>query len=92
MEITFDPAKRAVTLAHRGLDFAAAAEVFDGPTVTVEDTREDYGEVRWITMGLLGDRTVVRVWTQRGSSRRIISMRYAHERETKEFGFPPTRA
>ncbi|WP_394820411.1 BrnT family toxin [Sorlinia euscelidii] len=26
---------------------------------------------------------VVIVWTQRGQSRRIISMRYAHEKETK---------
>lgn len=89
MEISFDPAKRAATIAERGLDFAAAVEVFAGPTVTVEDTREQYGETRWITMGLLDDRAVVLVWTERGSSRRIISMRYAHERETEKFGFPP---
>jgi uncharacterized protein len=30
MGITFDPAKRARTLAERGLDFADAAEVFAG--------------------------------------------------------------
>jgi uncharacterized protein len=30
MKITFDPAKRAITLSDRGLDFADAAEVFAG--------------------------------------------------------------
>src|SRR5687767_9144166 len=44
MEISFDPAKRARTLSERGLDFADAARVFAGPTVTIEDDRQDYGE------------------------------------------------
>jgi len=48
MRITWDPAKRAKTLAERGLDFADAAIVFDGVTVEVEDTRKDYGETRII--------------------------------------------
>lgn len=52
MEISFDPAKRVATLIERGLDFADAAEVFAGPSVTIEDIRREYGEPRWITMGL----------------------------------------
>jgi uncharacterized DUF497 family protein len=32
MDTTFDPAKRALTRRHRGLDFAQASEVFDGRT------------------------------------------------------------
>jgi len=39
MEISFDPAKRVATLIERGLDFADAAEVFAGPSVTIEDIR-----------------------------------------------------
>jgi uncharacterized protein len=40
MKTTFDPAKRAWTLAHRGLDFAVDAEkVFSGDTVTMTDDR-----------------------------------------------------
>jgi hypothetical protein len=31
VEISFDPGKRASTLIDRGLDFADAARVFDGP-------------------------------------------------------------
>ena len=51
MNISFDPAKRARTLAERGLDFADAAEVFAGVTAEAEDTREDYGETRIICFG-----------------------------------------
>ena len=48
MGISFDPAKRARTLAERGLDFADAAEVFAGTTAEAESTREEYGETRII--------------------------------------------
>jgi hypothetical protein len=44
MKITFDPSKRDLTLKHRGLDFARAAEVFVGQTATIFDDRFDYGE------------------------------------------------
>ena len=81
MRITFDPIKRGRTLAERGLDFAQAKEVFAGKTFTREDDRFDYGEDRWITVGLLDQRMVVVVWTQRGKTRHVISMRKANERE-----------
>jgi uncharacterized protein len=86
MKITFDPAKRAWTLAHRWLDFAVDAEkVFSGDTMTMTDDRFDYGEVREISAGFLGDRMVVVVWTRRGASRHIISMRYCHDKEEKRW-------
>jgi len=83
MEITFDPAKRDLTLKHRGLDFARAGEVFVGPTATVLDDRFDYGETRFLSAGHLDDRLVVLVWTQRGDARHIISMRHCHADEEK---------
>jgi uncharacterized DUF497 family protein len=58
VRVTFDPAKRAATLDERGLDFADAAEVFDGITAEVEDMRKDYGEMRIICFGLLRGRLV----------------------------------
>ena len=66
MQITYDPVKRAKTLEERGLDFEDAAEVFAGLEVTRLDEREDYGEDRYQTYGLLGDRLVMVVWTPRG--------------------------
>jgi len=48
LRVTFDPVKRAKTLAQRGLDFEDAAVVFDGVTIDIQDTRRDYGESRVI--------------------------------------------
>lgn len=81
MEIQYDVSKREATLQNRGLDFARANEVFDSTDATKIDDRFDYGEERFISYGLLDNRSVVLVWTPRGTARRIISMRHAHERE-----------
>ena len=81
MRVEFDQAKRDVTLAERGLDFADAVSVFEGRSITFEDERRAYGESRFITIGELGERMVVIVWTPRGDARRIISMRRANDRE-----------
>ena len=86
MRIEFDEAKRAETIKARGLDMARAAEVFAGPTLTVEDDRLDYGETRLITIGFLDDPMVVLVWTTRDDACRIISMRKANERERRLYG------
>lgn len=84
--IEFDEHKRATTLRERGLDFAQAGQVFTGPLVTRSDTRRDYGEPRFQTLGFLGERVVMVVWTPRGAARRIISMRYAHDSEARSAG------
>ncbi len=81
MLVQFDKTKRELTLANRGLDMARANEIFNCGTITVEDSRSDYGEDRFITIGFLDLRMVVIVWTQRGAYRRIISLRKANDRE-----------
>lgn len=83
MAIICDPAKRAKTLRERGLDFDDAAIVFAGVTLEVEDTREEYGEVRMICFGHLAGRLVVVGYTPRGDDRHIFSMRKANAREKK---------
>lgn len=85
MEISFDPEKRAATLAERGLDFADAARVFGGPVFELEDRRFAYPEARWSTIGLLDGRMVVVIWTEAEGGRRVISMRKANEREQVKF-------
>jgi uncharacterized protein len=86
MAITFDPAKRDKTLQERGLDFAEAGHVLDGPVWDFPDDRSDYGEERITAIGFLGERMVVVVWTRRGKDRHIISMRKANEREQAKYG------
>jgi uncharacterized protein len=86
MRVTYDAGKRARTLRERGLDFERCAEIFDGTGVTRQDTRGDYGETRWVTVGYLDARLVVTVWTERDGDRRIISLRKANEREQARYG------
>lgn len=86
MRIEFDAIKRKATLDARGLDMADAGEVFAGATVTFDDDRQDYGEPRKITIGLMSGRMVILVWTPRGAARRIISLRRANDREQKLYG------
>jgi len=81
MHLTFDPIKRARTLAERGLDFEDAAIVFRGTTVEIEDRRRNYGETRIICYGLLAGRLVVIGYTPRGTVRHVFSMRKANDRE-----------
>ncbi len=81
MNLEFDQVKRKKTLLERGLDFARAAEVFDGIHYTGQDKRVDYEEDRFITVGWLDANMTVMVWTPRGEVRRIISMRKANDRE-----------
>ena len=85
MTIIFDPDKREATLTNRGLDFADARQVFAGLTVQFPDERRDYGEERIITVGLLGGRMVVVIWTARGDDRHVISMRKANDREQRRY-------
>jgi uncharacterized DUF497 family protein len=52
-----------------------------GRTITVQDTRRDYGEARFQTVGFLADRMVMVVWTPRGEARHVMSMRKCNDRE-----------
>ena len=70
----------------RGIDFADAALVFSGATLDFQDDRKDYGETRIITVGYLQSRMIIVIWTHRGDTRHIISMRKANEREQTRFG------
>jgi uncharacterized DUF497 family protein len=58
-----------------------AEKVFIGATFTFEDNRENYGEQRWVTLGLLDMKVVVIVHTEAENEIRIISMREANKNE-----------
>ncbi|MDP2149526.1 MAG: BrnT family toxin [Parvibaculum sp.] len=85
MELEYDDEKRALTLEHRGLDFAHADKLFEGMTLTIEDDRIDYGESRYQTVGQLDGKIVMVVWTPRGEARRIISMRECNAKEREAY-------
>ena len=83
--ITWDEVKRQKTLSERGLDFAEAGRVFAGWHYDKLDERHDYGEVRYVTAGYLDRRFVIVIWTPRGKSKRIISLRYGHADEEADY-------
>lgn len=85
MEFEWDEVKRRANYAKHGLDFRDAEKIFQGITLTAEDHRQDYGETRYISLGLLGDMVVVVVYTERSEKTRIISMRKANQREKKAY-------
>jgi hypothetical protein len=85
MRITFDQEKRDRTWLERGLAFEDATRVFEGLHVTLPDDRRAYGEPRFLTFGLLDGKAVSLVWTPRDGTCRMISMRYANERERARF-------
>ena len=91
MKIQFDPAKREWTLRNRGLDLAKAGEIFEQFTLTHEDEREDYGEDRFVTYGILDGDLVACAWTQRGDARRIISLRKARKDEREIYNLSRPR-
>jgi len=85
MDILWHAPKRQANLNKHGLDFADAAQVFAGPTLTLEDAREHYGEQRFNTLGLLGAAVVCICHTETADTIRVISMRKAEHHEIERF-------
>jgi uncharacterized DUF497 family protein len=83
--ITYDEPKRQINIRDHGIDFVGCEEIFRGPTFTDEDTREDYGEMRLQTVGLLSGVVVFMVHTPRGDCDHIISIRKAEKYEERDF-------
>lgn len=85
MEFEWDEAKRLTNLRKHGIDFVDVPAVFEGVIVTVEDDRYNYGEQRFITLGLLQGRIVAIVHTERDDRTRIISARKATRYEQRTY-------
>jgi len=86
MRCDWDERKRAANLAKHGVDFTLEADFVWSAAMTNPDVRHDYGEVRWESVSLIGDRLHVLVWTDRGPGcRRIISLRKANTRERRRY-------
>lgn len=81
VRILWDEEKRRANLRKHALDFADAEDVFSGITYTIEDRRFDYGEQRFVTLGMLRDAVVVIAHTEARDRIRIISMRKATRHE-----------
>lgn len=84
MRYTYDPKKRAANLKKHGFDFEDAPYVIESDhTVTFEDQRFNYGEHRFITLGMLRGNVVVIATAETDEEIRVISMRRAERNEEK---------
>lgn len=81
MRFEWDEAKRRVNIRRHGIDFLAARVIFAGRTITFLDDRFNYGEARFLTVGLLWERPVAIVHTETDEVMRIISIRKASKNE-----------
>jgi uncharacterized DUF497 family protein len=85
MGFEWDEKKNQSNQQKHGLNFADVPQVFAGRTLTFEDSRQVYGEPRYLTVGSLAGRVVIIAHTLRGDATRIISMRKANARERARY-------
>lgn len=81
MPFEWDAAKSEANTTRRGLPFELAILLFDGSTLEIIDRRKDYGETRTRALGRIGNVVLACVYTDRGRTRRIISLRHASRKE-----------
>ena len=73
MEFEWDEHKRQRVIEERGVDLLYAAGIFSGPVLTRRDARRDYGEPRFVSLGLVEGECFVVVHTGRGGRSRLIT-------------------
>ena len=83
----WDDEKNRLNIEKHGISFETAATIFRGIILSRIDDREDYGEVRDISIGRVDTDVVVTVvHTNRdGSILRLVSARRAIRRERKDY-------
>lgn len=87
MEFDWDPSKAHYNLNKHKIDFNDATSVFDDPDlVTLNVTKPEHGEVRFIAIGKMDNGLMSAViYTDRGDKRRIISARNVRKNEQRAY-------
>ena len=87
MRFEWDEAKNKRNIAKHGVDFDLAKGIFDSPVYSVFDTRDDYGEDRELSIGMIsGVVFLIVIHTQRDINLiRIISARKATRLERTRY-------
>ena len=75
----WDETKRRSNIERHGVDFRDLGRFFAGPTLIWRSDRKS--EIRWVAIGILDERVISVVFTQRNHSCRIISARRARRKE-----------
>jgi uncharacterized DUF497 family protein len=85
VRVSYDSAKNERNIRERGLSFDEASK-FDFETAHVfVDTRQDYGQTRYVAIGRLDDRLHVLCFAETAEGIRVISFREANAREVRRY-------
>jgi uncharacterized DUF497 family protein len=82
---SWDERKRRRNIREHSLDFEGSDAIWDNFTITREDLREDYGEKRMVTFGILNGEVVVLVHVDRDDDMHVISLREAEPYEARYY-------
>jgi uncharacterized DUF497 family protein len=85
MGFQWNAAKSAANEVKHGISFLQAAQIFRGPVLKTKDARHDYGEVRFVGLGIFDGELLSVVFTERDGDIRIISARRASKNERKKY-------
>ena len=85
MRISYDPAKSISNIRERGLSFDAAVDFDFGSALFTVDDRREYGETRFVAIGMLAERLHVLCFKEVTDGIRVISFRRANEREVNRY-------
>lgn len=85
-EYEWDEDKRISNLKKHTLDFQDVIHFVWDSALISEDQSESYGEIRYRALGLLQQQLVMLVFTLRGESVRVISLRKATRQEKQYYG------
>ena len=85
VKFAWDENKRLANLDKHGLDFLDVPSMFEGDTLTTEDDCFDYGERRFVTLGVMQGRVALVVHTERDDAIRVISVRKATSYEERKY-------
>ena len=86
MTFEWDEAKNRSNVRKHSLDFVDAEEMFRGFLLVRPDLRKDYGEERWIGIGMIRGRVAFVAFTELSHDTvRIISLRKADHEARKEY-------
>lgn len=83
MRYEWDTDKARANLEKHGVSFEDVARFDWDSAIEAEDIRYDYGELRMQALGLIDNRLHVLVYTMRGNSVRVISLRKANRRDIR---------
>ena len=85
MRFEWDETKRRSNIKRHGIDFVDVDEVFADETITFLDDRDDYGETRFLTFGLLWGEVVAIVHIETDEVIGVISVRRASKDEEETY-------